>query len=88
MAMFLVERDFSDEVNMSPEDLKQIKQITNGLGADWLYTFLSVDRKKSYCLYEASDADQLLEHAKVVGLPLNSIVEVSRMWPEGAEFAR
>ena len=87
MALYLVERDFSEEVNMSAEELEQIKQVTSELGADWLYTFLSADKKKSYCIYEATDTDQLMEHAKVIGLPINDIVEVSRMWP-GEGFNR
>jgi len=85
MPLFLVERDFDDEVNISAEGLRQIKQITSELGADWLYTFLSADRKKSYCLYEATGRDQLLEHAQVIGLPANTIVEVSKMWPDEVE---
>ena len=87
MALYMVERDFSEEVNMSAEELEQIKQITSELGADWLYTFLSADKKKSYCIYEATDTDQLMKHAQVIGLPINDIVEVSRMWP-GQGFDR
>lgn len=85
MPLFLVERNFDDEVRLSSEELRQVKQVTNELGADWLTTFLSADRKKSYCLYEATDPDQLMEHAKVIGLPANVIVEVSRLWPETPE---
>lgn len=81
MTLYLVERDFSEKVNMSTEELEQIKQITSELGADWLFTFLSADKKKSYCIYEATDTDQLMKHAQVIGLPINDIVEVSRMWP-------
>lgn len=87
MALYLVERDFGEEVNMSAEELEQIKQVTSELGADWLYTFLSADKKKSYCIYEATDTDQLMKHAQVIGLPINDIVEVSRMWP-GQGFNR
>lgn len=85
MPLFLVERNFDDEVAFSSEELQQVKQITNELGADWLTTFLSADRKKSYCLYEATGPDQLIEHAKVIGLPANAIVEVSTMWPESPD---
>jgi len=85
MPLFLVERNFDDEVRLSSEELQQVKQITSELGADWLSTFLSADRKKSYCLYEATDLDQLREHSKIIGLPANAIVEVSQMWPEPRE---
>jgi hypothetical protein len=41
-------------------------------------------RKKTYCLYEAKDTLQLREHAKVIGLPADVIVEVSKFWPATA----
>ena len=47
-------------------------------------SFLTADKKKTYCLYEARDSQQLLEHAKIVGIPADEIVEVSRFWPEVA----
>lgn len=83
MPLFLVERNFAKKLKLSAESMHQINDITNELGAHWLYSFLSADGKKTYCLYEARDPQQLLEHAKVVGIPANVIVEVSRFWPDG-----
>ena len=81
MALFLVERNFDEQVQISNEGFRQIKDVTDELGADWLFTFLSADKKKAYCLYEATDTEQLREHAKVVGLPADSILEVNKAWP-------
>jgi hypothetical protein len=82
MPLFLVERNFTDQVNISSEEFRQIKQITDELGPDWLFTFLSSDKKKAYCLYEATDPQQLRDHAEVIGLPADSILEVNQAWPE------
>ena len=82
MPLFQVERNFADEVQLSSEDFHQINDITDVIGAHWLTSFLSADGKKTYCLYEAKDTQQLREHAKVTGLPADVIVEVSRFWPE------
>jgi hypothetical protein len=81
MALFLVERNFDEQAEISNEGFRQIKDVTDELGADWLFTFLSADKKKAYCLYEATDTEQLREHAKVVGLPADSILEVNKAWP-------
>lgn len=82
MPLFLVERNFAEQANISSEEFRQIKQITDELGPDWLFTFLSSDKKKAYCIYEANDPQQLLEHARVIGLPADSILEVSKAWPQ------
>jgi hypothetical protein len=80
--MFLVERNFAKQLKLGSEEFHQINDITNEIGANWLYSFLSADGKKTYCLYEASDTQQLVEHAQVIGLPADVIVEVSKFWPE------
>ena len=87
MPLFLVERNFAEQLNLDTESINQINDITHELGADWLFSFLSADGKKTYCLYEAKDTEQLLEHARVVGIPADEIVEVSRFWPEPGKEA-
>ena len=79
MSLFLVERNFEEKIDQSSDTKQQINEITNEIGAEWLSTFLSVDGKRAYCLYEAQDTDQLREHSKVVGIPANEIVEVNRI---------
>jgi hypothetical protein len=69
-------------MNLGAESLDQINDITNELGAEWLASFLSADGKKTYCLYEANDRQQLMEHSKIVGIPADEIVEVDRFWPK------
>ena len=84
MPLFLVERNFAEQVQLGSDDFHQINKITDDLGANWLASFLTADKKMTYCLYEARDTQQLLEHAKIVGIPADKIVEVSRFWPESA----
>jgi predicted ATPase len=75
---------FAQQLKLSSEDFHQINEITDELGANWLFSFLSADGKKTYCIYEAKDTQQLIEHAQVLGLPADVIVEVNRFWPETA----
>lgn len=87
MPVFLVERNFAEQLDLDSESVKQINEITNEIGARWLTSFLTADGKKTYCLYEAKDPEQLLEHARVVGIPADEIVQVDRFWPEADEEA-
>jgi hypothetical protein len=80
--MFLVERNFAQQLQLGKEQFREINKFTDELGAHWLASFLSADKKKTYCLYEARDTEQLMQHAEALGLPADAIVEVNRFWPE------
>jgi hypothetical protein len=47
----------------------------------WLYSFLSADKKKTYCLYEAPSADRIREAAQRNGLPADVVIEVDQLTP-------
>lgn len=81
MPVYLVERNFAEELEFDEEKFEQINDISNELGVEWLTSFLSDDGKKTYCLYEAKDPDSLRNHSKIVGIPADKIVEVNRFWP-------
>ena len=85
MPVYLVERNFDQDPELTPEGIDQINEITDELGAHWLASFLSVDGKKTYCLYEARSPEQLREHSRIVGIPADEIVQVNRFWPTGAD---
>jgi hypothetical protein len=82
MALFMIERNFAEQLQLSPEAMKQLKDVSDDIGVNWLFSFLSADQKKTYCLYEAKDPEALREHARVLGIPADVIVEVTRLAPE------
>jgi hypothetical protein len=45
----------------------------------WLTSFLSADKKRTYCLYEADDIEILRRHAADLGLPLDVITQVQEL---------
>jgi hypothetical protein len=48
-------------------------------------SFLSADRRKSYCLYEAESAEAITRAARAAGIPADVVVEVSsRVLPDGS----
>lgn len=48
----------------------------------WLFSFLSADKKKTYCLYEAPSAEAIREAARRLNVPADYIVEVGELRPE------
>lgn len=82
MPMFLIERTFADQLEISAESAREIMAINADVGAHWLFSFLSADKKKTYCLYEASSAEAIREAARRAGLPADAVVEVSEINPK------
>ena len=56
MPVFLVERRFAEDLEASAEVADRINRINEEEGVRWLYSFLSADKRKTYCLYEAPEA--------------------------------
>lgn len=76
MPLYLIERNFAEQLNVNPGDLPAIKQVNTDAGVQWLYSFLSADKKKTYCLYEAPNPESIKDAAKKLGLPADVIVEL------------
>lgn len=79
MPMYLVEREFAEQVEVTDEYNQQAGMYELDNEIRWLTSFLSADKKKTYCLYEVEDAEILRKHATALGLPANTIVEVSEL---------
>jgi hypothetical protein len=82
MPLFLIERNFAEQLDLSPEAAAQVKLVNEEAGVNWLLSFLSADKKKTYCLYESSSAEAIREAARRAGIPADVIVEVSELHPE------
>lgn len=85
MPVFLVERNFAEQLNVSPADAAGVNQINKELGVEWLISFLSADKKKTYCLYEASTVEEIREAAERAGLPADVVIEVGELHANGTE---
>ena len=85
MPIFMVERNFAEELEPGLEVADGINRINDQEGVRWLYSFLSADKRKTYCLYEAPTPEAIRSAAVRAGLPADVIVEVSgRVMPTGA----
>jgi Nickel responsive protein SCO4226-like len=77
MPFFIIERRFADVLEPDPTTAAGINVINDEESVRWLYSFLSADRHKTYCLYEAPSADAIRRAAVRAGLPADVVVEVT-----------
>jgi len=83
--IFLVERRFAEDLEASAEVADRINRINEEEGVRWFYSFLSADKRKTYCLYEAPMADAIRRAAARAGLPADAVVELGgRVLPDGS----
>jgi Protein of unknown function (DUF4242) len=82
MPVYVIERTFADDLELSGEDVRLIDEINADEGVRWLYSFLTADRRRTYCLYEAPSPDALLAAARRANVPADAIVEVGPAAPE------
>jgi hypothetical protein len=77
MALFIIERNFASQLNVTSDQMKAIGEINATVGVKWLYSFLSADKRKTYCLYEAESGDAIREAAARAGLPADIVMELA-----------
>jgi hypothetical protein len=77
MALFMIERTFAQALSPTADDIAAIGEVNASLGVSWLYSFLSADKRKTYCLYEAANSESIREAARRAGLPVDAIIELS-----------
>ncbi|MDQ0893482.1 DUF4242 domain-containing protein [Agromyces ramosus] len=84
MPYFIIERNYAEDVPVPLEAAPGLNLINDEEDVRWLYSFLSVDRRRSYCLYEAPSIEAIRAAAVRAGIPADVITEVDgRMMPSG-----
>jgi Protein of unknown function (DUF4242) len=81
MALFLIERSFAEQLELTGEDVRVIEDINEDEGVRWLFSFLSADRRRSYCLYEAPSPEEIISAARRANVPADEIIEVTEFQP-------
>lgn len=78
MPRYVIERNFAEQLEASKQANDLINRVNDEEGVKWLFSFLSADRKKTYCLYEAPNEEAIRVAARRAGLPADVVVEVSQ----------
>ena len=99
MNRYLVERTFHSEVGLRlprPDDPpdRQIAFAENNArdGVTWLYSYISPDQQRSFCMYEAPNPEAVRRASMRNGLPVDritgvSVLSIRRQLPLGNDFA-
>jgi hypothetical protein len=86
MPLFLIERNFAEQLKVTAESVGATLEVNEAVGVHWLFSFLSADKQKTYCLYEAASAEAIREAARRLNIPADVVIEVSQVRPE--EYAK
>jgi len=73
---YIIERNFAEQLELSKEGVEEINLINDEEGVKWIFSFLSADRKKTYCLYEAPNPEAIRAAARRNNVPADVIIEV------------
>jgi hypothetical protein len=79
MPIFVIEREFAEAIEVSQEMVDGIERVNDETTIRWIYSFLSADKKKSYCVYEAESAELIVTAAERAGLPADVVVQVDEV---------
>jgi hypothetical protein len=79
MPLYVIERRFAEQLQMTSDDVNLLEEINAEEGVSWMFSFLSADRYRTYCLYEARTPDAIIAAAKRAGIPADAVTEVSRI---------
>jgi Protein of unknown function (DUF4242) len=82
MRVYMIERHFADQLDLTNDEVRSIEEVNADEGVRWVFSFLSADRRRTYCLYEAPSADAIVAAAKRANVPADAVVEVGAAVPE------
>ena len=54
MPLFIIERHYAEQLDPGLADIAEITRVNEDEEVRWLMSFLSADKRKTYCLYEGS----------------------------------
>ncbi len=88
MPLYIIERNFAEQLDLNDEGVVAISKINGDIGVNWVFSFLSADKRKTYCLYEAKDPEAIREAARRANVPADVVVEVSQAFGDTIAAAR
>jgi Nickel responsive protein SCO4226-like len=86
MPRYLVERAFADGLRIPVEETgaKACLAVIDGNLSEqvtWLHSYVSVDKKKTFCIYDAATPEAIRRTAARNQLPVTAITEVRVLDP-------
>ena len=56
--------------------VESVNLVNEEEGVEWIFSFLSADKKKTYCLYEAPNPEAIRAAARRLNVPADAIIEI------------
>jgi hypothetical protein len=86
MPRYMVERTFPEglKIPINDDGIKGVQSVidTNGTaGVTWVHSYVSADKRKTYCVYDGPGPEAIGAVATRNGLPMDSISEVRVLDP-------
>jgi predicted amidohydrolase YtcJ len=86
MPRYLVERTFPNglEIPVNGEGAAVCMNVAGNnaeLGVTWVHSYVSEDKRKTYCIYDGPDPEAIRKAAEVNQLPIDRISRVSVLDP-------
>ncbi len=86
MARYLVERTFPAGllIPITEEGAQVCMNVVGGnstVGVTWVHSYVSEDKKKTYCIYDGPDPESIRKAAEKNSLPIDRISKVSVLDP-------
>ncbi len=76
MPRYIIERNFAEQLGLTKDAVEAVKRINGEEGVAWIFSFLSADKKKTYCLYEAPNPEAISAAARRLDIPADAIIEI------------
>lgn len=86
MARYLVERTFSEGLGLPAneqgvEACRTVVANNADNGVTWIHSYVTSDKKKTYCIYDGPSPEAIRQSAASNGLPVDRITEVRVLDP-------
>jgi hypothetical protein len=86
MPRYLVERTFAEGLNIPTDAVGEemcAAVVGNNLdhGVTWAHSYVTRDRTKTYCIYDAPSPEAIRQSASANNLPVDQITEVRVLHP-------
>lgn len=86
MPRYMVEREFAGGLHIPVDaDGAELCLTVVGRNADrgvtWVHSYVSDDKSKTFCIYDAPSAEAIRQVAEANGLPVDKITKVSVLDP-------
>ncbi len=86
MPRYVIQRTFIDGLNIpaTPEGAQVCTVVGQGnaqFGVNWLHSYVSKDKTRTFCVYDAPSPEAIRQAAKANDLPVDEITEVMVLDP-------